>query len=189
MGNAMGLNSGLPNSFFTLMFKQMVGISSEPLTQAQVNTLTSLNMNINLNYGNSFTFFQKGQMSNGQRFWQIINIDMLTASIQFNIMDQFVSLPAIPQTDPGETFLIHAVNQAAAQAALIGFIGPGVWEGVQILSLTPGTALPSGYYAQAPSYATQSATNRIARQAMPIYLAIIEAGAAESILIGVYVQQ
>lgn len=189
MGLAMGLNTGLPNSFYTMMFKQLVGVATEPLTQSQVSVLLALNINLYLNYGNAFTFLQAGAMPNGQRFWQIINIDMLVSNIQFNILDLFISVPAVPQTDPGETQLIHAVNQAAAAAALIGFIAGGIWEGVTVLNLKAGDSIPSGYLAQAPPYSTQSPANHAARQAMPIYLAIVEAGAVESILIGVYVQQ
>jgi hypothetical protein len=80
------------------------------------------------------------------------------------------------------------VNQAAQTAAVVGAISPGVWNGVTILNLSAGTYLPSGYLAQAASYATQTQANQEAGQAMPIYLAVILSGAVESILVGLYVQ-
>ena len=71
----------------------------------------------------------------------------------------------------------------------IGYTAAGIWRGVTILNLSPGDAIPTpGYLAQSPKYSTQSSSDRASRKAMPIYLAIIEAGAAQSVLIGVYDQ-
>jgi Protein of unknown function (DUF3383) len=97
--------------------------------------------------------------------------------------------PSIPQTDAGQTQLIHAVNGAIEQSLQVGFIAPGVWEGVQVLNLVAGTALPKGYLTQSPPYSQQSLTDKQARKAMPIYAAVIEAGAVHSVVIGVYVQR
>jgi hypothetical protein len=188
MGYAMGANSGLAASYFTLAFKNLAGVAPEPLTQSQVTTLLGLNINLYLNYGNAFTFLQPGTSPSGIRYYQTLGRATLAANIQFNVMDVLVSLGAVPQTDPGETQLIQAVNQAAALSASIGYIAPGTWEGITILNLSEGDALPTGYFAQAPPYATQSQAARAAFQAMPIYLAIIEAGAVESIVIGVAIQ-
>lgn len=197
MGVAMGLNTGLANSFFTLMFKVLTGVFSETgLTQNQMATLSGnpggaqgLNANLYVGYANSYTFDQRGQMANGQYFDEIINLDMLTSAMQFNVMNLLVSQPSVPQTDPGQTQIIHAVNMACQSAVDRGFIAPGTWQGVTILNLSTGDNLPAGYLAQSPAYATQSPANRQARQAMPVYVAIIEAGAVEFVLIGVTVQR
>lgn len=189
MGVSAGRNTGLNGSYYTMKFKQLVGIAPEPLTQNQVLTLASINVNCYVNYASSFTFLQEGTMANGQFFDEIINLDMLVSAIQFFIMDLLIGSPSVPQTDPGETQLIQAVNQACEQARLVGFIAGGVWKGVQILNLLPGDPIPQGYLAQAPPYSTQTQTDRDARKAMPIYLAIIEAGAVHFVVIGVYVQR
>jgi hypothetical protein len=128
-------------------------------------------------------------VGSGQFLDEILNIDILTAAIQYNCMDLIIDNPSIPMTDPGETLLIHAVNQACQSMVLRGFIAPGVWDGVTIINLTAGQPLVNGYLAQAFPYNTQSASARAARQAMPVYLAIIEAGSAQSVLVGVYVQR
>jgi hypothetical protein len=194
MGYAMGANTGLPASFFTMKFKTLVGIIPEPLTQSQVTSIENLNINLYLTYGNAFTWQEQGVTPSGQFFDQTLNLDVLVATLQYNVLALLVSTPSIPMTDPGETQLLQAVNQAASASALIGFIGPGVWAGPTISlaagspGLQAGQSLPQGYWSGAPSYATQSATARAARQAQPIYLAIIEAEAVHSILIGVYVQ-
>lgn len=189
MGCAMGLNTGLANSYFQLWGKTLVGIAPEPLTQSQVNTIISNNGNMYLNYGNAYQLVLDGSMGDGQFFDEILNIDMISAFFQYNCMDIFVDNPAVPMTDPGETLLIHAVNNACQTMVGIGWIATGTWEGVTILNLTPGTSLNGGYLAQAPAFSTQSAGNRAARQMMPIYVALIEAGAGQSLLIGAYVQR
>jgi hypothetical protein len=94
----------------------------------------------------------------------------------------------VPQTDVGQTQLIHAVNTACDDMATTGFISPGTWEGVQVLNLTPGTPLDRGYVAQSQSYVVQSQADRDARKGMPIYVCIIESGAIHYVTIGVYVQ-
>jgi hypothetical protein len=188
MGVAMGLNTGLAGSFYALFAKQLVGMLAEPLTQTQITSLQSLNINVYVNYGNAFTFITQGLMPNGWRFWRRINLDMIVSNIQFGVMDVWTSTLVVPQTDQGEMLFIQAVNTAAATSAGIGYVAPGTWSGVQLLSLVAGTALPNGYLAQFPSYLTQTNADRLAGKAMPIYLAIIEAGSAESITIQVNVQ-
>jgi hypothetical protein len=188
MGVAAGLNTGLAGSFYALFAKEVIGMTPEPLTQSQITTLQGLNINIYINYGNAFTFFTKGILPNGWRFWRRINLDMLASNIQFNVMDVWASTGVVPQTDQGEMLFLAAVNAAAATSFSIGYIALGTWNGVQILNLTPGTALPQGYLAQFPSYIGQTEAAREAGQAQPIYLAIIEAGSAESISIQVNVQ-
>ena len=189
MGVACGLNTGLNNSYYTMKFKQLVGVAIEPLSQSQVTTVEGINVNLYLNYQNAFNILEQGVVPSGQFFDEIINLDMLVSAIQFNVFNLLVDSPSIPQTDSGETQLIQAVNQAAETSRLIGFIAGGVWTGVQILRLTEGAAIPRGYLAQAAPYSTQAPSDRAARKAMPIYLAIIEAGAVHSITIGIYVQR
>jgi len=189
MGAAMGLNTGLANSYFTMKFKPLIGVAYEPLTLAQITTIEGDGGNLLLSYANSYTFLEQGVVGNGQFFDEILMLDMLVSAIQFDVMDLLTENPSIPQTDPGETQLIHAVNAAAQQLATIGFIAGGTWTGRPILNLNTGDPLPLGYLAQAAPYSTQLASDRQARKAMPIYLTIIEAGAVHSIVIGVYVQR
>lgn len=189
LGTAMGLNTGLANSFFTMFGKVEVGIATEPLSETQVGVIAGNNGNMYLNFGGVYTLMTSGKVGNGQFMDEVLNLDMLTAGIQFNVMNQLTQNPAIPQTDAGQTQLIHAVNQAAQASQLRGFIATGKWTGVQIISLAPGDSVPGGYLAQSYPYSTQLQSDRQARKAMPIYLAIIESGAAQSLLVGVYVQR
>ncbi|HLH04949.1 MAG TPA: DUF3383 family protein [Bryobacteraceae bacterium] len=189
MGVAMGSNTGLANSYFTLKFKPLTGVVAEPLTNSQITALEALNINLYLSYANTYTWLEQGQVANGQYLDEILNLDMLSSDIQYSLVNLLISQPSIPQTNAGESQLIAAVHQACDNAVSRGFIAPGVWEGQTILNLSAGTALPKGYLVQSDTFANQSAGDRAARKAMPIYVALIEAGAMHSITVGVYVQR
>jgi hypothetical protein len=189
MGVAMGLNTGLANSAYTLKFKTLVGVLADPLTQTQVTNIESNNGNVYVNYTGGFVIAEQGTMANGQFFDEVINLDMLSNNIQLNVMDLLISNPKIPLTDAGVTQIMRAVNSACDQAVTIGFLAPGIWNGVQILSLNTGDPITKGYITQAPSVNTLTTQQRTSRQSPPIYVSITEAGAVHSVTIGVYVQR
>lgn len=189
MGTAMGLNTGLANSAYTLKFKQLVGVAIEPLTLTSIGIIEGNNGNVYLNYANVYTFLEQGRTPSGQFFDEIINLDMLSSAIQFNIMNLLTENPKLPQNNAGQTQLIHAVNQACEASRVIGFLGPGQWNGVTVLNLSQGDNLPNGYLVQSPPYSQQSTSDRQARKSMPIYAAILEAGAVHSVVVGVFVQR
>jgi hypothetical protein len=189
MGVAMGLNTGLANSNFTMMFKVETGITPEPLTQAQVSLLQSLNINVYVSTANSYVWLQPGVLPNGQFFDEVLNLDMLSADLQLSMVNQLIALPSIPQNNAGEALLLNVAHQVCERAVTRGYIGPGTWNGQQVLALTAGTPLPKGYMIQAQDFALQGSGAKAARQAMPIYIAFNEAGAIQSISIGVNVQR
>ena len=189
MGYACGQNSGLANSAFTLKFKQEVGISVEPLSSTQINVIEGNNGNVYLEYGNYYTIFEQGKMANGTFFDERINLDMLVNNLQLTIMDLLYQNPKIPQTDAGVTQLIQACNEACDEAVRVGFLGPGTWTGANILNLKTDDPLPAGYLVQAPALSTQTQADRELRKSVPLYIAIKEAGAVHSVLIGVYVNR
>lgn len=202
MGVAMGLNTGLANSYFTMNFKTVVGITPEPALNANAAELIAslgsytgdgnggLNGNIVGYFSNgAYVYFTAGNLPNGQFLDQVLNLDQLAADIQVSTFNVLTSQPAVNQTNAGQTLLLNAVNGACARAVTRGFLAPGVWTGPTVLNVGPGTPLPLGYLSQSQSYIFQSGSAKAARQAMPIYTTVIESGAVHSITIGVYVQQ
>jgi len=189
MGYACGQNSGLANSAFTLKFKQEVGIAIEPLTSTEIGILEGNNGNVYLEYANYYTIFEQGKMADGTFFDERINLDMFVNNLQLTIMDLLYQNPKIPQTDAGVTQLIQACNEACDEAVRVGFLGPGTWTGPNVLNLKTDDPLPAGYLVQAEALSTQSQADREARESVPLYIAIKEAGAVHSVLIGVYVNR
>ena len=193
MGVEMGLNTGLAGSFFSTAYKQLVGIAPEPLSQTQYANITGSTGskfygNVYADFG-PFEFLQPSFMSNGAPSYLWLFTAMLVANMQYNILNAQAAANVIPQTNPGQQVLLSAVDTACATIASIGFIAGGVWSGSTVLSLSAGQAVPDGYLNQSQAYAKQSTANRAAGEAMPIYSAIITAGAVQSLLIGVTVQQ
>ena len=189
MGYAMGQNTQLLNSAYTLKFKREIGIAAEPLTSNQVTAIEGKNVNLYLNYGSYYNIFEQGVMADGSFFDEKINLDMLSSDIQLNVMDLLYENPKVPQTDAGVTQIIHAINQACDSAVNRGFIGPGTWTGSEIYNLKYGDSLPKGYLVQAATLASQSDADRQARKSPSIYVAIKEAGAIHSVLIGVSINR
>lgn len=189
MGLAMGRNTGLAGSYFTMDLKTLVGITPEPLTLTQIGTINGNFGNVYLSYANSYQILQNGTVGSGQFFDQILNLDMVASDMQFSVMNLLTSVGAVPQTDAGQSSIINVVNQACARSVARGFISPGTWTGQTILQLTAGDPLPNGYRSQSAAFNTQSASDRAARKSMPIYVAIILSGAIQSVTIGVFVQQ
>jgi hypothetical protein len=189
MGYAMGQNTGLANSTYTLKFKVEVGIATEDLDPTAIDNITSMNGNVYLSYGNYYKWFIEGTMANGQFFDEIINLDMLVNAVQLGIADVFYQNPKVPQTDAGELMLIHAVNIACDAAVNIGFLAPGVWTGMELYNLHYGDTLVKGYLVQSQAFALQDPAKREAREMMPIYIAIKEAGAGHSISVEIRVNR
>jgi hypothetical protein len=189
MGVAMGLNTGLANSAYTLKFKELVGVGTSSLTATQVNNIGNNNGNMYLSYGGYYKILLQGKVSSGKFFDEIIGLDMLVSDLQLGVMDLLYGSRKVPQTDEGINQLVHACNEACNLSLNRGFLGAGEWTGPTILSLVEGAILPSGYLVQAESLADQSNADRQARKAPPIYVSIKEAGAVHSLTIGVYVNR
>ena len=200
-GVAMGLNTGLANSAFTLDAKTLVGITVEnsptgTLTLAQMNTFAGLpgqgtgnNGNAYMNFGGVYTNYVQGVNGSGAWFDQILGLDMLAADCQISVLNVLKQLASIPQDDGGQAFILNAVLGACKRSAARGFLAGGTWDGPTILNLTAGDPVPLGYKVQSQSFATQSQANRALRQGMPVYIAVILAGSQQSFVIGLNVQQ
>lgn len=199
-GVAMGLNTGAPNSAFTLAAKTLVGITPTGLTQAQINVFAGTpgvglgnHGNSYNNYANDYSFYYQGINGNGMLFSTVLGLDMLAADCQISILNVLQSLPSIPQTDAGQALILNACRGACARSANRGFIAPGVWEGANIPllptgGLTQGEALQNGYWVGSSSFSTQTSGNRALFQGMPVYVAVILAGSQQSFIIGINVQ-
>lgn len=189
MGYAMGANSGLANTAYTLAYKQEVGVTPEVLTVTQLGIMKAQNGNYYVNRGNTKNVFQQGVMANGMHFDELINLDMLVNDIQLGIMDLLTSVAKVPQTEGGVTLLINAITGPCESALTRGFLAPGVWNAPSILNLNTGDSLVKGYAILSDSIANQSATDRANRIAPPIYVCLKLAGAIEFVNIQINVNR
>lgn len=193
MGVAMGLNTGFASSYFTLAFKQLTTIIPEPVTLLQYNKLQSLSGNVYVNFNNAFNWYQTGLTGTGQFFDQILGLDMLASDLQYSIADLLNSSPSVTQTEVGQSQILHAANDACQQSVARGFLASGTWTGNTITvgntTLKNGQALPDGFLCFSAPIAQQSSADRSARKSQPVYIAVIEAGSMQSLMLAVYAQQ
>jgi hypothetical protein len=187
MGLAAGRNTGLSRSYFILPFKNIVGMTVEPLTPSQYANITNKNGNAYISYASTYNSLSPGITGSGQYFDQILGIDMLVSDLQYDMTNTLYQYPAVPQTDEGQSILLHSANGSCGKSVNRGFLSSGVWQGQTILNLQAGMSIP-GYLNQSPSYASLGA-KPANRQAAPIYCAVILSEAVQSVLIAIYVQQ
>lgn len=201
MGLAMGLNTGTAGSYFDLMFKVLVGVATEPLSQSQVNTICGsvdrtfrgLCGNVYLNFANgSYAWMQNATMfsaADNVFFDEVLFLDMLASQIQYNGVNLLTSVPSLPITDAGVALMANTVNQACTQSQSFGFIAPsGIWAGPTIGPISAGTALPKGFYVYTPPVSTLTIAQRGARQLPAMNVLLIEAQSGHSLAITVNVQ-
>lgn len=187
LGYAMGANTGLPNSAYTLMFKSLPGITTESLTEAQLAYIEGVNGNVYVNRGGTYNMLEAGVTSDGTFFDQILGLDLLSNNIQISIMNALQAVTKIPYTDAGVNILMNAISGPCEAAKTTGFIAPGVWTASPFWTIKTGDTLPSGYKIMADTVANQSAANIQARISPPIYVGAKLAGAIQHVNISVTV--
>ena len=166
------------NSTLTAKFKLEPGIVAENLTETQAATLKSKNCNVFVNYQNGVAILQEGVMANGFFFDEVFNSDWFQNALQtaiYNLL--YLSATKIPQTDAGVHQLVVTAMTVCSQAVYNGFIAPGTWTGNSFGQLRTGDNLPAGFYVYAPPVALQNLSDRAARKAPTLQIALKEAGA------------
>jgi hypothetical protein len=189
MGYAMGANTGLANSAYTLAYKSEVGVTADTLTSAEVAFIKGDNGNCYINRGNQYNLFEQGMMADGSYFDEVINLDILVNSIQLNVMDLLTGVPKVPQTEGGVALLVDAISQPCKTAKETGFIAPGIWTAAPVLTLNTNDMLSDGFLVLADTISNQSSNDRAARKAPPIYVPIKLAGAIEHVVISITVNR
>jgi len=179
----MGYACGASDTAYDLMFKTESGVTAETLTTAQATILANANCNYYSTYDSSYTFFSKGVMADGSHFDEVIGIDILTANIKANIMSVLTSNTKVPLTDAGTTMITSAITDACNDSLTSGFIAAGVWNGADVLDLSTGDTLSTGYSIQAESVTSLSTADKTARKSPAIYVCINLAGSGESFTI------
>jgi hypothetical protein len=176
-GWAMGANTGLANSAYTLMSKPLTGVLVDDLDENTVDALKKANGNYYVNRGQQFDGFENGVAASGVWFDEIINLDMLSNNIQLSIMDHIRKSKKVAQIEGGVLGIIASFLDDLAKSKRMGFIAPGIWKERPILNLNTGDALENGYLVQSDSVDDQPQAERETRLAPPIYVALKLAGA------------
>ena len=197
MGWAMGSNTRLSDSAFTLKHVAVVGIPPDDISETQMHFIIRQNGNFYVARGFDFEYqgFEDGRMANGVWFDEVLNLDMLVNDMQLAILERLASRPKVPQTEHGVNQIKMAMEPSLRRARMIGFIAPGQWNGPGIKTqpdywpLQTGDMLETGYLILSEPVNQQSPADRARRLAPPIYVAIKLAGAIHTVHVRVDVDR
>lgn len=181
-GRAFSVDFTAQNSTITLMYKQEPGVVPEDLDDNEELALQNKRCNVFAGYDNDTAIIQYGTMSGTAFFDEIHGLDWFQNAIQtscYNVL--YTSTTKVPQTDAGVNQLTNACNSTCAAAVNNGLAAPGVWNGPSFGALVTGQYLKNGYYVFVPSVDLQSQSDRDARKAPPIQIALKLAGAIQSV--------
>jgi len=197
MGYAMGANTRMSRSAYTLMHKRVVGVAPDNLSQPDVDGIQRGNGNYYVSRGpdGEYSMFERGTMADGTWFDEVINLDMLVNEMQKAILDHLASVPKVAQTEDGVTEIKIKMKPSLRRARIIGFIAPGVWNGPTIwltedyAPLQTGDRLADGWDILSEPVDDQSQADREERVSPPIYVPIKLAGAIHTVLVQINVNR
>lgn len=180
MGRAFSVNFNANRSTITLMYKQEPGVSAELLTESQAVALQNKRCNVFVVYDNNTSIIQYGVMSGPAYFDEIQGLDWFQNALQTAVYSLlYLSPTKIPQTDAGSNQIVNVINGVCDQAVNNSLAAPGVWNADGFGQLVTGQFLKDGYYVFAQPMALQSQSDRDARIAPPITVALKLAGAIQ----------
>lgn len=193
IGWAMGAMTGTVNSAYTIAYKTEVGVetenSSSIFASSTVDKIKGNNGNVYINRGSYYDIFEEGTMADGTWFDEMIFLDKYQNDMQLSLMDLLYQNNKIAQTEAGMTMLKDAVKEVCETMHTVGFIESGVWKAADVLSLSKGDTLPSGYFIQSEAIDDQTQADRDARKAPPVYVSLKLAGAIHHVTVQVDVNR
>lgn len=189
LGLFSGLNRDTAGTAYTFAYKEVVGFKAEDLSDSQLTALKSYNGNAFMIFSKRYDLIYPGISASGMHVDELYFIELAKFLIQENVVSSLVSRLKIPQTESGINDIISYITNACEKLNSIGWIGDGIWLGEDVLDLTAGMAVPSGYYIQAEQLSSQNASDRQSRITPPIYVALKATGAFEHVIIRVYIDR
>lgn len=181
LGRMSTVNFNGSNTTITLKFKNLPGVVAESLRTSQADALKAINENVFAAYQNDVSILQEGTMAGGDYIDEIHGLDWLQDRIQTDLFNLLYGSGKVAQDERGMTAIIATVNKALDQAVANELVAPGVWNGEGFGALSTGDTLSTGYYVYIQPLAEQAQSDREARKAPPIQIAVKLAGAVHFI--------
>ena len=190
MARGLQVNFDQINSTIVLMFKQEPGVTPENLTATQYSTLDAKNVNYLATVSNGFIMLFNGITPSGRFFDEVTGLDWFKADMANEVFTALATPPTkVVQTDKGMEILLQAASKTCEKAVRNRLAAPGIWTHDGFGALSNGDPLPLGYYLYADSVASQSDVDRANRQAPPVQVALVGAGAFQGVDIVVNFQR
>lgn len=178
LGRMATVNFQGSNTTITLKFKQCPGVAPEYLTSAQARALKGKHVNAFVAFQNDTNILQEGVTSSGYFIDEIHGLDWLQDQVQTDLWNLlYTSTTKVGQDESGMNAILSTVNKSLNQGVTNHLIAPGVWNADGFGALNRGDTLSTGYYVYIQPLAEQSQSDREARKAPPIQIAVKLAGA------------
>ena len=188
MGTAMGLELSHPASAFALCYKTVSGIQPSSLTETEADAIKALNGNVYLTRGYTHLLLEKGTVSSGARYDEILYLDRIADDLQNAAVTLLAENPdRLPQTDDSTAQFINRFTSILSGYTDRGVLASGIWRGADTGPLHAGDTVENGFALWADSYDDQPDADRAAHKAVPVNVGLILAGSIESIVITVNV--
>ena len=183
LGRMLSVNFVASNSTLTMAYKNLKGIPADgSLTDSQLVAAQAAGVDIYPNISSVIGCYISGanQFSDA-----VYDYDWLALAVQIAGVDEIVGQQTkLPQTEAGMTQLKNALTVPLVQAVSNGMLAPGAWPqgaatfGDQAAFLR--NISQSGYYIYSTPVAQMSQSQLATRQAPPIQIAVLAAGAVQS---------
>ena len=177
------------NTTSTMHLKDLVGVTADPtMTQTQLNLCQDCGADAYVNIAGVAKTFTSG--ANGY-FDQVYNRCWFLGALEvagFNALAKVST--KVPQTEPGMTILKGAYRLVCDRAVRNGYVAPGAWNSADRFGDVEAMLRnieEVGYYIYSLPVNQQAQTEREARKAPLIQIAIKEAGAIHSSNVLVYI--
>jgi len=175
MSRAFVVNFNQPDSTLTLKFKQLAGISVEPVTEGEKLTLDSRRISTYINVGGN-PMFAESYMKGSIFFDDAHNIAWLKNELEITLFAYlYQQSTKVPLTDKGGAAMEQQVINVLSKALNNGMTGPG--------ETLDGEFLGNGYKTSVQAVADINPADKANRVGPAINFTIILSGAIHSIQI------
>jgi len=188
-GRALSTQFEASNTTQTMHLKDLVGITADPtMTQTQLNLCQDCGADAYVNIAGVAKTFTSG--TNGF-FDQVYNRCWFLGALEvagFNALAKVST--KVPQTEPGMTILKGAYRLVCERGIRNGYLAPGAWNSADRFGDVEAMLRnieEVGYYIYSLPVNQQAQTEREARKAPVVQIAVKEAGAIHSSNVIVYI--
>lgn len=187
----LSVNTAGSNTALTMNLQQLETIASDSgITQNIVSLCAIAGADIYPSTAGYPAVYSNGANKFADEAWNII---AFVAQLQVNGFNALATVGTkVPQTEPGVSTLKNSYKQACTQFVNNGFIAPGAWTSAEFVGVQAdliANIAQYGYYIFSQPVNQQSTADRAARKAPLISIAVKEAGAIQSSIVNVYINQ
>ncbi len=170
------------NTAITLAYKPAAGVSVNNLiADSDITTLLAKNVNALVQYGTLFSGYNRNvQTTSGDFVDAIWGIDVITVTMQDSVASYLSKQGKVPFTDGGAARIAAIITETLNTFVGNGLLGPGTWRGEPFGPLERGERV-DGFFLYTPPESTATQTQRDNRTYPPFQMALIGAGAIESV--------